>query len=421
MRILALTSGAANMYCGSCLRDNALARELMRQGHEVTLVPMYTPTKTDEQNVSGKRVFFGGISIYLQQNVPLFRRLPGWVDRLWDSGWALRLATKNSIEVDPKSLGELTVSTLKGEQGFQRKEIRKLIEWLRTEPKPDVIALPYTLLIGLTEPLKRELGAPVVCTLQGEDLFLEGLREPWRSECLRLIREQLPHVDRFIAVSLYYAGFMSDYLGNSRERMEVVPLGIDVSPYRPVERTHSEKLRIGYFARIAPEKGLHILCDAVARMKSPAELRVAGYLPPERAGWLEELRTKHRFTYEGSPELQGKVEFLQSVDVLSVPTEYHEPKGLPVLEAMAAGTPVVQPAHGAFIEILGKTRGGLLTESGCAADLALKLDALAQDRNRLRELGRNAAEGVRRHYTLSLMAERTVDVYKSLIPSTVTI
>jgi hypothetical protein len=201
MRILALTSGAANMYCGSCLRDNALARELMRQGHEVTLVPMYTPTKTDEQNVSGKRVFFGGISIYLQQNVPLFRRLPGWVDRLWDSGWALRLATKNSIEVDPKSLGELTVSTLKGERGFQRKEIRKLIEWLRTEPKPDVIALPYTLLIGLAEPLKRELGAPVVCTLQGEDLFLEGLREPWRSECLRLIREQLPHVDRFIAVS----------------------------------------------------------------------------------------------------------------------------------------------------------------------------------------------------------------------------
>jgi glycosyltransferase involved in cell wall biosynthesis len=421
MRILAFTAGAANMYCGSCLRDNALARELIRQGHEVTLVPMYTPTKTDEPNVSSDRVFFGGISIYLQQHVPLFRRLPGWTDRLWDSNWALRLATKKSIEVDPRLLGELTVSTLKGEQGFQRKEIGKLIDWLRTEPKPDVIALPYTLLIGLAEPLKRALQAPVVCTLQGEDLFLEGLREPWHSECLRLIRGHLAHVDRFIAVSLYYAGFMSSYLGISRDRIDVVPLGVDTAAYEPVERRPSDKLRIGYLARIAPEKGLHILCDAVSRMTSPAELRVAGYLPPEREAWLADLRSKHEFRYEGSPDLQGKIHFLQSVDVLSVPTEYHEPKGLPVLEAMAAGTPVVQPAHGAFVEILGKTHGGLLTESGCAADLALKLDALAQDRNRLRELGRNAAEGVRRHYTLALMAARTAGVYKSVTSPAVTL
>ncbi len=52
MRILSLTAGAAQMYCGSCLRDNALARELIRQGHEVSLIPLYTPTKTDEPNQS---------------------------------------------------------------------------------------------------------------------------------------------------------------------------------------------------------------------------------------------------------------------------------------------------------------------------------------------------------------------------------
>ncbi|MBC8166843.1 MAG: glycosyltransferase, partial [Bryobacteraceae bacterium] len=228
MRILALTAGAANMYCGSCLRDNALARELIKQGHEVTLVPMYTPTRTDDENVSGERVFFGGISIYLQQKYPLFRKLPAWMDRLWDSPLVLRLATRNSIEVDPKSLGELTVSTLKGEDGFQRKEIDKLIDWLRTEPRFDVVALPYTLLISLAGPLKRALGVPVVCTLQGEDLFLEGLKEPYRSESLELIRSHLPQVDRFIAVSLYYAGFMSKYLGISRESIEVIPLGIEL-------------------------------------------------------------------------------------------------------------------------------------------------------------------------------------------------
>ena len=414
MRILAFTAGAANMYCGSCMRDNALARELMRQGHEVTLVPMYTPTKTDSENVSGERVFFGGISIWLQQHVPLFRHMPGWMDAVWDSKWALRLATRNSIEVDPRSLGELTVSTLRGERGFQRKEIQKLIEWLKTEPRPDVIALPYTLLIALAEPLRREIGAPVVCTLQGEDLFLEGLKEPWRGESVRLITSHLKHVDRFISVSSYYAGFMSEYLGIKRDRIDVVPLGIDLSGHQAVQKTRAEKLRVGYFARIAPEKGLHILCEAVSRMTQPAELRVAGYLPPEREPWLKGLQATHKFTYEGSPDLEGKVRFLQSVDVLSVPTEYREPKGLFLLEAMANGTPVVQPAHGAFPEILSKTRGGLLTEPGSATDLALKLDSLARDPDALAQLSQSAAEGVRKHFDVRTMAERTVEVYKSV-------
>lgn len=415
MRILALTAGAANMYCGSCLRDNALARELMRQGHDVELVPMYTPTRAEGENVSGDRVFFGGISIYLQQHVPVFRRLPFWIDRVWDSNWALRLATRNSIEVDPRSLGQLTVSTLKGEAGFQSKEIRKLIEWLRTEPPPDVIALPYTLLIALAEPLKRELGAPVVCTLQGEDLFLEGLREPWRSECLRLIASHLRHVDRFIAVSRYYADFMSDYLGLERSRIDVVPLGVDLEGHSPAEKPRSDKLRVGYFARIAPEKGLHVLCEAVSRMREPVELRVAGYLPPERSAWLEDLRKRHPFVYEGSPDLQGKIRFLQSVDVLSVPTEYREPKGIFALEAMANGTPVVQPAHGAFPEMIEKTRGGILVPPGSVADLAAKLDDLARNRGMLDDLRVRAASGVREHYALPLMAERTVAVYRSVL------
>ena len=59
------------MYCGSCLRDNALATELLARGHDITLLPVYTPTKTDEPNVSEEKVFFGGISVYLEQYVPL--------------------------------------------------------------------------------------------------------------------------------------------------------------------------------------------------------------------------------------------------------------------------------------------------------------------------------------------------------------
>ena len=119
------------MYCGSCLRDNAMATELMARGHDVILLPVYTPTFTDEPNVSRDHVVLGGISAYLEQYVPLFRKTPRWLDRLWDSKTVLSLASRRSISTNPKMLGEMTVSVLKGEGGFQRKEIDKFIDWMK--------------------------------------------------------------------------------------------------------------------------------------------------------------------------------------------------------------------------------------------------------------------------------------------------
>jgi glycosyltransferase involved in cell wall biosynthesis len=415
MRILSLTAGAAGMYCGTCLRDNALAKELIHQGHDVLLVPIYTPTLTDEENVSSKKVFFGGISVYLQQHYPIFRKLPGFIDKLWDSNWALKLATSGSIPVDPKLLGEMTVSMLSGESGFQAKEIRKLTDWLKQQPFPDVIDLPYTLLSGLAKPLSHALNRPIVCTLQGEDLFLEGLKEPWRTDCLRLIRSNLQYVDRFIAVSAYYAGFMADYLGIAHNRIDVAPLGISFDGHHPVQRSYEGPMRIGYFARIAPEKGLHILCEAVSLMKEPADLRAAGYLPPQHASYLSDLQNQHGLKYEGSPDRAGKIAFLQSIDVFSMPSPYADPKGLSLLEAMANGAPVVQPSRGAFPEIVGKTRGGVLYESDEPKTLAATLDQLATDRDRLRRLSSSAARCVRERYSISEMASRTAEIYRTVM------
>jgi len=215
------------MYCGSCLRDNAMATELIARGHDVMLLPVYTPTFTDEPNVSNDHVVLGGISAYLEQYIPMFRKTPRWLDRLWDSKTILSLASRRSISTNPQMLGEMTVSVLKGEHGFQRKEIDKLIDWLTAQDTPDVINLPYSLLLGMAGPLKRALNVPILCTLQGEDLFLDGLQEPYRTQSLDLIREHLQHVDLFLSVSQYYADFMPDYLGIPREKMHVVPLGIN--------------------------------------------------------------------------------------------------------------------------------------------------------------------------------------------------
>ena len=84
MRIAYLAAGAAGMYCGSCLHDNTLAAALLKQGEDVVLLPIYTPIRTDERDVSQPRVFIGGINAYLQQAVPLLRRTPVWLDRWLD-------------------------------------------------------------------------------------------------------------------------------------------------------------------------------------------------------------------------------------------------------------------------------------------------------------------------------------------------
>lgn len=414
------------MYCGSCLRDNALAAELLALGHDVTLVPLYTPTLTDEANVSQERVFFGGISVYLEQHSGLFRKTPRLLDRLWDSKLALKAASKRSIQVDPRLLGELTVSILRGEEGRQRKELEKLLEWLRTEPRPDVINIPFSLLISLAKPLKQALERPVCCTLQSDDLFLEGLQEPYRTQSLELIRANVEHVDAFLPVSEYYAGFMSGYLGIPRSKMHVVPVGIRAEDFPPQPRRRFERFTVGYFARVAPEKGLHVLAEAYHRMRQipgcpPSRLEAAGYLGPEHRGYLAGIERKLKdwglgdeFRYHGSPDRAGKVRFLAGLDVFSMPAVYADPKGLSVLEAMASGVPVVQPRRGAFPEMLEKTGGGILVEPDDVEALAGALLAMWKEAATAEELGRRGAEGVRRHYTAAHMAARALEVYARL-------
>jgi glycosyltransferase involved in cell wall biosynthesis len=428
MRVLYITAGAAQMYCGSCLRDNALASELLARGHDVMLVPLYTPTLTDEPNVSGERIFFGGISVYLEQHSAIFRHTPRLLDRLWDSRLALKLAARNSIQTSPKMLGELTVSMLKGEEGNQRKELEKLLDWLRGEPPFDVVSLPYTLLIGLAGPLREALGRPVCCTLQGEDLFLEGLPEPYRSESLRLIRGCVPQVERFLAVSRYYADFMPGYLGIPAEKMSLVPLGINLQGYEMrAPREKGSPFTVGYFARVAPEKGLHLLAEAYVRMREglgarEARLEVAGYLGAEHKGYLrgverrmEEAGLAAEFNYRGVLDREGKIEFLRGLDVLSVPATYDEPKGIFLLEAMACGVPVVQPRRGAFTEVVERTRGGLLVAPDDATSLAAGLLRIMQDPALASELSANAFQNVRVHYAVEHMADRALEIYEDVL------
>jgi len=416
------------MYCGSCLRDNALAVELLKRGHRVTLLPLYTPTSPDEANVSEKRVLFGGISVYLQQYMPFFRRSPKWLDRLLDAPWVIKALASRSISTDPRLLGDMTVSMLEGDRGVLRKEFDKLLAWIAAEPVPDVINLPNSLLIGLAAPLTRALKRPIVCTLQGEDLFLDNLIEPYRSRSIELIRRQVPDVVRFLSVSEAYVPKMASMLAIPRERLSVVPLGINLAGYTARER-HGDPFRIGFFARIAPEKGLHVLAEAYIRLRrhvphAPMRLDAAGYMWPAQAPYLAEVKARlhdaglaEEFSYHGSVDRDGKLAFLRALDVMSVPTPYDEPKGVSVLESMATGVPVVQPRRGAFTEMVEKTGGGLLVPADDPDALAAALHDLWADRALNDRLGRLAFDGVRVHYDIVKSADRLMSVYREVAGS----
>jgi glycosyltransferase involved in cell wall biosynthesis len=429
MRILSVTAGAASMYCGSCLRDNALAAQLIARGHDVTLIPLYTPLRTDEANVTRPDVLFGGISIYLQHQSALFRRLPRFVDRLLDSPWLIRAFADRSVSTDPKLLGGLTISMLDGASGVLRKEFDKLVDWVKDEPRPDVVTITNSMLIGLARPLAETLRAPVCCTLQGEALFLEGLVEPYRSRALERIRCQVVNVDRFVAISDFEASSMQEYLAIPAERLSVVPLGIRVKDFEATDvRDETRPFTIGFLGRIAPEKGLHLLADAFIRLRRttgrrPIRLEAAGYLAPTHEPYLSDVQRmleraglQNDFAYRGAVDRAGKVRFLHDIDVMSMPAVYDEPKGFTLLEAMASGVPIVQPRRGAFVEIVDRTGGGLLVAPDDPDALADGLCRVWNDRSLRAELGRRGREGVQRHYTI----EGSTRIYEEVISQVVT-
>ncbi len=419
------------MFCGSCMHDNTLARALSAAGWDTMLVPTYTPIRTDEAEVAIDQVFFGGINVFLQQKLPLFRHIPKLLDRFLDNPKLIRRVTARAIETDPKLLGALAVSMLQGSTGNQKKEVRRLVSWLRDEAMPDVLILTNILIAGFVRDLKQQLGAPVVVTLQGDDIFLESLDDPWKSRTLKLISELDAHVDAYLVHSHFYADAMAQYLGLSRDKMHITPLGIDTSGFSDVSdvasRPAARPPAVGYLARLTADKGLHHMVDAFIKLKSKPgtetwRLKVAGWLGADHVKFadaqfarLEAAGLGEHVDRLDSVNRQEKLDFLRSIDVLSVPTDYLEPKGLYVLEALAAGVPVIQPAHGVFPEMLQDLGGGQLFQPGNTDELAGQLFTLLSDIPEARVLGQAGCRSVRQRRNADAMALATIAVLQQLV------
>ncbi|MFN6401793.1 MAG: glycosyltransferase family 4 protein [Planctomycetota bacterium] len=410
MRITYLTAGAAGMFCGSCMNDNAVARELINAGHDCVLMPVYTPIRTDVEDMSVDRVFLGGVNVYLSQKLGVFRRLPRWMTGWLDHPLLVKALTSKAGKTSPELLGQLTLSMLDGLAGRQRKEFEDLLSFLQTNIRPETILLT-NLLIGGVIP-QMATNADVWVMLQGDDIFLDSLSESDRREVIAKMRGLVGHVKGFLCHCSTYAHFMQELFAIPPQKMHVVPLGVATGDFiEPQEKASSKeektasekpKVHLGYLARMAPEKGLHRLVDAFIELKrkprwESLRLELAGWMGPQHAKYWKEQQNKFsragldgQWNYAGTLDRNQKVRYLKSLDLFCVPTEYADPKGIFLLEAVAAGLPYVMPDHGAFPEVhqrLSRFRpqgfSGALFQHDSAKDLVTKLElALEQSPHR---------------------------------------
>jgi glycosyltransferase involved in cell wall biosynthesis len=424
MKIAHIVPGSGGtFYCQNCMRDTALIQALRRQGVDVVMVPMYLPMFVDGNPAPDHTpVFFGGINVWLQQQIPLFRKTPRWLDRLFDSKWMLRRAAKMEGTTSAAGLGAMTLSMLEGSDGNQRKEVARLVQWLAEQEKPDVVHISNALLIGLASEIKSALAVPVVCTLQDEDGWLDSIDPPFNQACWNAIAVRCKNVDRFISVSRWFADRMSVRLHIARGHIDVVHIGIDLNGYEPAALDLNPPV-LGFLSRLSPALGLDRLVDAFIALKKLPELknlklRATGGTVGTDQAFVSGLRKKlTKVGLENDAEFvedfsrEQRLAFLKSLSVMCVPAEQGEAFGTYIIEALAAGVPVVQPDAGAFPELIEETGGGVIYD-----DLVNTLRELLTRPEEIRRLGQSGRKSVAEKFSVETMAQNMISVYKGLLP-----
>jgi glycosyltransferase involved in cell wall biosynthesis len=426
MNIIHIIPGSGgSFYCGNCLRDSKYVDALRIRGHKVVKIPMYLPLFSDEHDLADIPVFYGAISIYLKQLYPVFRKAPAWFDKFLNSKLMLKLAAGMAGSTRAKGLEEMTVSMLMGEEGQQAEELERMVDWMAEHCNPDVIHISNALLLGLAAKIRQKIRVPVFCSLQDEDVWVDVMQPAFRDKVWQLMSDKSKDVDVFISVSHYYAGVMQQHLKIPHEKLHTIHLGVDQEAYTYMERK-GRPVSIGYISRMCHENGLDILVDAfiLLRKNDNPELKlvITGGSTGDDVEFLKTIRKKLKenqlqdeVEFHEDFEGDGRQAFFDKVSMLSVPVRNGEAFGMYLLEAMSCGVPVVQPALGAFPEIIELSEGGVTYESNEPAALAAALQHLIDDPNHLEELSRNALKGVKEKFNIYKHTDEMVDVYQSAI------
>ena len=426
MKIIHIIPGSGgSFYCGNCLRDSKYYDALRKLGHDAVKIPMYLPLFSDEHDLDHIPVFYGAVSIYLKQLFPFFRNAPDWFDRMLNSKPMLKFAANRAGSTRAKGLEEMTISMLMGEHGQQREELERMTHWLAGHYKPDVIHLSNALLLGLDHKLKEELRVPVICSLQDEDVWVDIMTEPNREKVWGLMAEKSRYVDVFVSVSDYYTKVSIDSMKLDENKVKTLPIGIDPSDYTFINA--SEKPRsIGFISRMCYENGPDILVDAFILLKkkkafSDVRLVLTGGYTGDDLGFLKDIKKKIRqnnletdVEFHERFEGNGRKEFFSKVSVISVPVRKGEAFGIYIAEAMASGIPVVQPALGAFPEIVKASNGGTVYPENSPESLAGALETVLNDKDMLSNFSISGRKSTEVKFNINILAREIVDIYSSV-------
>ena len=428
MKIVNIVPGfGGSFYCGNCLRDSAFTQSLREEGHDAIVLPMYMPlTATSQTKAEDMPVFYGAVNIYLRQQFPLMRRMPAWMEKFFDSAPILKFAASKSGSTRAQGLEKLTESMLLGEKGYQNKELDHLVDFLKDHVKPDIVHFSNALLLGMAGRIREEVGVPVVCSLQDEDVWVDAMEGSWIDRIWNLMTEKGRDVDAFVSVSSWFAGVMQEKMHIPSEKIHMVPIGVKPGQYE-ASLPAANPPAIGYLSRICEENGFEILVDAFIRLKADPQFNdlvliatggMTGDDKPFIRRQLKKLAKNNlgkciTILDEFTPGKLGG--FFKSLTVMSVPVLKGEAFGLYQLEALASGVPLVQPALGAFPEVIRSTGGGVTYHPNTAEGLAAKLAGVLTDRAELEQMSRAGRRSVEEKYDSSLLTGKMLEVYSQLV------
>jgi glycosyltransferase involved in cell wall biosynthesis len=272
-----------------------------------------------------------------------------------------------------------------------------------------------------------------------------------------LVRQRLDHADAVVTCSHYIARRVEERLPRLQPFVQAVGNGVDTALFRPPVETAEEEERLLFVGRISPEKGVHVLLEAVAllakrRPRLTLDLaggpglitwsymrlllndrpvgdlvRFYGYSPPGRLlrradSYANRLRKslpvglRERVRFLGA-QRQDRLPSLYGKAALCVfPSIWQEPFGIPLVEAMACGKATVASRSGEFQTIIEDGVSGRLVERADVESLVQGLDQLLDDPQARNRMGRMARERVLGTYRWEHCRDRLLEVYERLRP-----
>lgn len=417
MKILIISPGAGDsFYCGNCFRDSLQASALIRAGHDVTIMPLYLPM---HHATDGVPIFFPAVSYYIEQ--AMFRKgnIPQWINRLASSKAFMNLASSLSGSTSAKGMESMTMSMITGDDGAFKRNITDMIEWIRKDGVPDVVHLSSSLLIGIASPLKEELGVPIVCSLQDEEVWIDSLDNDWAQAAWEAIAANTDSVDAFVTTSYYYKALIDEKMPSLSPK--VIYPGINIEKY--CHDTLPDCPTIGFFYRMNDHDGLDTLAEAFVMLKKRGtiphlKLRIGGGNTDSDKKFLSRVNDILRpyiddviFEEDYSPALHHK--FYREVSLISVPLRFDEGVGIYICEAYATSRPVVEPRRGSFPEIVGDA--GVLYDDESAAGLANALERVLTNPSLYNDLRHKARAMATERYSDKQCAEALTELYSSII------